>query len=296
MKTIGIYAKKIEKKDFEHLISIIEHINNRNSKVLIYKDVFDELKENNLIKIPIDFFETSKDLREKADFLLSLGGDGTMLSAVTLIEDSGIPVLGFNFGRLGFLTNSNTTDIQKAIDSLFSNNFTLSKRSLLKLKTLNNKNIEHKLNFALNDISITKKDSNSMILIHTFINNNILHSLWADGIIISTPTGSTAYSLSCNGPIVTPDCQNFIITPIAPHNLSVRPVVIPNNTQIKLIVESKYNSKFNLTLDSCTYSIKTLTEISIEKENFEINLVNLEQTNFLQTIRDKLNWGIDKRN
>lgn len=295
MKTIGIYAGRFDIREIEHLKSIIQEIEKHNGRIMIYKDTFKKVSEYLENKEKIEIFENAEQLQSEADFLLSLGGDGTLLSTVSFICNSGIPVLGFNFGRLGFLSNTKTSDIATAIESIFSGSYSISKRSLLKLKTINNQTFEKDLDFALNDISITKKESNYMLLIHTYVNGHKLHSLWADGIIISTPTGSTAYSLSCNGPIVTPDCQNFIITPIAPHNLSVRPVVIPNSSKIKFVVESK-NNTFNLTLDSKTHSVKSKSEICIEKENFEINLLNLAQSNFLETIRDKLSWGIDKRN
>lgn len=295
MKTIGIYAGKFDQKDKEYINTIIKEIEKRNGRIIFYEETLKKISSHLEKNQNFETFKNAEELSKNADFLFSLGGDGTLLSTVSFICDSGIPVLGFNFGRLGFLSNTKTSDIETAIESIFKSSFTISKRSLLKLKTLNNEKIEKNINFALNDISITKKESNYMLLIHTYVDGFKLHSLWADGIIISTPTGSTAYSLSCNGPIVTPDCQNFILTPIAPHNLSVRPVVIPNSSKIKIIVESK-NNTFNLTLDSKTQSVKSNSEICIEKEEFDINLVNLNQSNFLDTIRDKLSWGVDKRN
>jgi len=226
--------------------------------------------------------------------LISIGGDGTLLDSVTYVRDSNIPILGINIGRLGFLSNIDINNIKLGINAIFTNNFCLSKRSLLELKSISNTKVPD-INFAINDITISKKDSNSMIVIHTLVNNLHLNTYWADGLIVSTPTGSTAYSLSCSGPITTPDCENFIITPIAPHNLSVRPVIIPDNAEIKLIVESR-NKFFNLTLDSRTISIKANTEIIIKKANFNINLATLHDNCFFQIIRDKLHWGDDKRN
>ena len=294
MKTIGIYSRKINLNHRKAYQSIISEIEGNEGKVIVYEPLLEKIKKNLKISNKIDIFKDYNELKKKVKLLISIGGDGTLLDSVTYVRDSNIPILGINIGRLGFLSNIDINNIKLGINAIFTNNFCLSKRSLLELKSISNTKVPD-INFAINDITISKKDSNSMIVIHTLVNNLHLNTYWADGLIVSTPTGSTAYSLSCSGPITTPDCENFIITPIAPHNLSVRPVIIPDNAEIKLIVESR-NKFFNLTLDSRTISIKANTEIIIKKANFNINLATLHDNCFFQIIRDKLHWGDDKRN
>jgi len=215
------------------------------------------------------------------------------LDTVTLIRDSKIPILGINTGRLGFLSNISIQEIDQAMDALHSKKYTVDERALLKVKTEDN--LFGETNFALNELTIHKKDSSSMITIHAYINDQYLNSYWADGLIIATPTGSTAYSLSCAGPIVVPGSENFVITPIAPHNLNVRPIVVSDNSEIKLKIEGR-GMQFLASLDSRSETIDSKYELTIVKEKFKIGLIQLENQDFLRTIRNKLMWGIDKRN
>lgn len=225
--------------------------------------------------------------------MISLGGDGTLLDTVTLVRDSGIPILGINYGRLGFLANIGREEIVSAIEAIANRNYVLDKRSLIHLES--NVKIFGKTPYALNEFTILKKDSSSMIKIHTYLNGEFLNTYWADGLIVSTPTGSTGYSLSCNGPVVFPDNSSFIITPVAPHNLNIRPIIVPDNTIISFELEGRAD-EFVCTLDSRREVISKEIQLAVKKEAFYVNLIRLNENNFLQTLRDKLSWGLDKRN
>ncbi len=292
MIKIGIFGKNLKSETFPFIQTLFDKLKLVGAEVFIHIEIYNLVKES-VHLYEFKTFSGYHDIHQNLDFLISLGGDGNMLSTVTLVRDSGIPVIGINLGRLGFLASINKEQIHKAIDSLVEKNYSLESRSLLKLST---PHLEFEdLNFALNEISIYKKLPNSMITVNVHVNGQYLNSYWSDGLIVATPTGSTAYSLSTGGPILHPDSQNFIITPIAPHNLSVRPVVIPDNSVVQLQVEER-DGGFLLSLDSRTIELKSGIDLTIEKENFNIKLVRLPDENFFATIRAKLLWGIDKRN
>ena len=226
------------------------------------------------------------------DFIISFGGDGTLLNTVTNVGRKGIKILGVNVGKLGFLSFDVYDVFEKLIHDIQEDNYTLEKRTLVSIK---NKNTNIQNNFALNEISVIKKDSSSMIKIHCFIDNKFICTYWSDGLIISTPTGSTGYSLSCGGPILTPDSKNLLITPISPHNLSLRSIIISEKSKIKLEIEKqKYN--FLVSMDSRSYTFKGDQKFIIEKSNFNINLIHPNNFDFFKTLRKKLNWGLDLRN
>jgi NAD+ kinase len=212
---------------------------------------------------------------------------------MTLVREAGIPVMGINLGRLGFLSSISTSGIDNAIDSILAKDYKLDQRTLVKLTQP--KDLFGRLNYGLNDLTITRKDSASLIVLHVYIDDLFLNSYWADGLIIATPTGSTAYSLSCGGPILTPGSANFVLTPIAPHNLTVRPIVIPNSSKIRIIAEGR-DEQFLVSLDSRRAVIYSNFELVIEKAEFNINVVQLREMNFYATIREKLKWGLDARN
>jgi NAD+ kinase len=212
---------------------------------------------------------------------------------LTQVQDSGIPVLGINVGRLGFLSSISTQEINQCLDSLFKGHFTIDKRRLLRLDS--SINLFGDVNYALNELTIHKKDSSSMIIINTYINGEYLNSYWADGLIIATPTGSTGYSLSCGGPIIAPYSENFVITPIAPHNLNVRPIVVSDENVISLEVEGR-SQYFIASLDSRSVTIDSSVSLAIKKSDFTMNLLRIGNDNFLDTLRKKLNWGLDSRN
>lgn len=227
-----------------------------------------------------------------ANYLVSVGGDGTMLDAITYVGRTGVPVMGINLGRLGFLSSIHKEDIEQAIDDLLSGQFRIDKRSLLRLETEDG--IFGDFNYALNELTVNKKDTGSMILVNVFVNDIPLNGYWGDGLIIATPTGSTAYSLSCNGPILSPDSENFIITPIATHNLTVRPVVIPDKSEITLKVDGRF-SQYLVGLDNRYETIGASTKMLVRKETFQVNIVQRLNDNFFSTLRQKLMWGHDMR-
>jgi NAD+ kinase len=256
-------------------------------------------KFNNFIKEKITLpkntatFDSHKDLLNQADVLLSLGGDGTLLDTLSLVRDSQIPIIGINFGRLGFLASINKNEIDTAINALVNGDYTLDKRGILNLESKND--LFKDENFALNDITIHRRDNSAMMIIHAFLNGEFVNSYWADGLIIATPTGSTAYSLSCGGPIILPNAQSFVITPIAPHNLNVRPIIVPDDVELAFEIEAR-STKFLLSCDSRTETVDRSVKITISKAKFNVNLVRLNNESYLTTLRNKLLWGIDTRN
>ena len=293
MKNIAIYGKSISENNLKFLEALIITLKDElNPQLFIHQSL---AEHSSLIeKFKINFFDDQDLLANGIDLLISFGGDGTLLDTVTMIKDSNIPVLGINAGRLGFLANITQEDIVLAVKALKNKDYKLDQRSLLsvKSKTLSDNKTS---NFALNEITFHKKDSSSMLKIDAFLNNEFLNSYWADGLIISTPTGSTAYSLSCGGPIISPGTNNFVITPVSPHNLNLRPMVVSDNVLIRLRAESR-ESQFLLTMDSRSISIENNEEIFISKADFSIKLIELPDHNFFKTIRNKLFWGKDSRN
>ncbi|MES2592865.1 MAG: NAD kinase [Bacteroidota bacterium] len=290
---IAIFGRSITDNNSEPIRLLFEQLNEYSIELIIYEPFYEFLKQKTQIHGAVKTFTSHSDLDKDVDFMLSLGGDGTFLETLTYIRNSGIPILGINTGRLGFLANVAKTEINEAINALVHKKFSIETRSLLCLT--DSGNLFGEVNYALNELTILKKDSSSMITIHTYINGDYLNSYFADGLIIATPTGSTAYSLSCGGPLVMPGSQNFVITPIAPHNLNVRPLVISDNNVIKLKVEGR-SSHYLASLDSRSEIIDSSVELTIKKADFSLNLIKLENQSFFNTIRNKLLWGLDKRN
>jgi NAD+ kinase len=233
------------------------------------------------------------EIRGRADVLLSLGGDGTLLETIAFVQNSGIPVLGINTGRLGFLAGVTPEEASGFAARLLSKQYALDKRTLLRVDRPDD--LFGDVNYALNEFTVQRRESSAMLTIHTWVNGEFLNAYWADGLIISTPTGSTAYSLSCGGPLMIPDAKSFVITPLSPHNLNVCPLVIPDDSVIKLKVEGR-SPQFLATLDARERSFGTDTEIIIRREDFKISLIRFHEQHFFQTIRQKLNWGQDRRN
>lgn len=290
--TIAVYARSTKDNLSKYLEEIHAYFQKENVELIVYEPFYRYLKAHTDINLEVGFFSNSEELIKKAFYLICLGGDGTMLEAVSLVRKSGIPVLGVNTGRLGFLSPVNKDDLPSALQKLLREKFTLDKRELIEFEGCNN--CFKELNFALNEFTIHKKDTSSMIHIDTYVDDVFLNSYFADGLIVSTPTGSTAYSLSCGGPIMMPDSDNFIITPIAPHNLAVRPIVISNNREVRFNVTGR-SEDFKVALDSRSATVPVNTEIRIRKADFRVNLINLEGQQFFSTLRNKMMWGIDKR-
>lgn len=290
---IAIYGRTTDDNTSEYIQLLFSKLSEYKSELYVHEAFYHFLKQKIRLSDAVKTFKSNTDINEKIDCMLSLGGDGTFLETVTLVQHSNIPVLGINTGRLGFLANVAKTEIQEAITALFEKKFTIEKRSMLCVS--NPKELFGEINYGLNELTVLKKDSSSMITIHAYINGEFLNSYFADGLIIATPTGSTAYSLSCGGPLVMPGSENFVITPIAPHNLNVRPFVISDNNIITLKVEGR-SKNYLVSLDSRTQTIDDSIEITIKKAPFYLNLIKLENQSFFDTMRKKLLWGLDKRN
>ena len=290
---VAIYSRVFEQSQREDVQRLLQELKANKIEPVLYKEFYEQI-------IPVIHFEempqifsVSDDLDESCDCLISLGGDGTLLDTVTLVRDKSIPLLGINFGRLGFLASIGKEDLESAVASLVKHTYVTDERTLLHLDS--NEPLFGETPYALNELAIHKLDTSSMIKIHTYLNGAFLNTYWADGLIVATPTGSTGYSLSCNGPVVFPDSGSFVITPVAPHNLNVRPIVVPDNNVISFEVEGRTDS-FLCTLDSRKEIVRKDVQLAVKKEDFTVDLVRLNENNFLQTLRNKLSWGLDRRN
>jgi NAD+ kinase len=290
---VAIYGRKVNKQDVADYENLLKIIKDFGWNAILEKDLKKELEKKSNIGSHCDTFSTHKDFKKGIDFAFSIGGDGTFIKTVSYIRDSGVPILGINTGRLGFLANISRDQIHSTMEMIDQKKYVFQKRSLLRVETEDN--LFGDDNIALNEVTLHKKDTASMITVHASLDGNYLNSYWADGLIVSTPTGSTAYSLSCGGPIITPGCQVHILTPIAPHNLNVRPVVVPDHMPIKLKIEGR-ERKYLISLDANSKNIPQGSELIIKKAEFMINVMKFEDNNFLDTIRNKMLWGIDKRN
>lgn len=290
---IAIYGRPFNVQSIAYAQQVVDALLKQNVEVIIYEEFYRFLSQNNVKLDNTATFNSHQELINNTNYLLSLGGDGTLLDTVTLVRDSNIPILGINFGRLGFLATVNKLDIDKAIDSLIKGHYTLDTRALIRLES--SSSIFGDVNFGLNEVTIHKQDASPMIIIHTYLNGEFLNSYWADGLIVSTPTGSTAYSLSCGGPIIFPRSGNFVITPICAHNLNVRPVVLSDSNVITFEIESRA-SQFLVSIDSRTVTVDNNIQIAVRRENFQLNLLRLNNENYLETLRQKLMWGLDSRN
>lgn len=288
---VALYGRPVQGAQTEFTETVLNILSANKCNVIVHRPYFAALRKQG--KIDYEVFDSYDDIKGKVDFLFSIGGDGTLLDTILLVKDSGIPIVGINAGRLGFLSSVSKENLPNAVESLLKGHYTTEARSLLRLES--NHPLFEKDNIALNDFTLMKKETSSMITIHTYLNGEYLNSYWADGLIISTPTGSTGYSLSCGGPIVVPQSDNFLITPISPHNLNVRPIVVSDKNVISLEVEGR-GQYFMATLDSRSVSIDATYQLAIRRESYNINLVRLSNENFLSTLRNKLNWGLDKRN
>lgn len=292
---VGIYGQSNNVNTIKYVDVLVNILSKSNISIVFEENFYRSFQEQKNHTVNFETFSEYKDLDTSFDLFFSVGGDGTFLRSITFVRDLNIPIIGINTGRLGFLATIQKEKISQAIDQILKNQFTIQNRSLLCVQT-NNKNTDLKdLSFALNEISISRKNTASMITVETKLDNEYLTTYWSDGLIISTPTGSTGYSLSCGGPIISPTSKNLVLTPIAPHSLAVRPLVIPENTKIELKIESRDNEAL-MTLDSRITTISNTTIIKIEKCNFTIKTIQLSNQTFIKTLRQKLLWGEDKRN
>jgi NAD+ kinase len=289
----AIYSRLMDDEQQKDVQLFFDELANQQIEPVIFHNFFEQIKDS--IHLPADTktFSLSEDLTEEIEFIISLGGDGTLLDTVTLVRNKTISIMGINFGRLGFLASIGREEVKKAVQAIAKRTYVEDTRTLIHLDS--SLPMFGKVPYALNDFSIHKRDVASMIKIHTYLNGEFLNTYWADGLIVATPTGSTGYSLSCNGPVVFPDSGSFVITPVAPHNLNVRPIIIPDNNIISFEIESRAD-EIICALDSRREIVSSNVQLAIKKEAFDIKLVRLSENNFLQTLRNKLTWGLDKRN
>ena len=292
---IAIYGQFYQRYSLIPVETLLNVLHNKPVDVFIEAQFFKSIKEAEDINVSLNDFKTFSSLDTSFDLLISIGGDGTILRAITFVRDLSIPIVGINTGRLGFLATIKKNDIEKAIDNIINGNYRISERSLLTIATEPENKDLLDFNIALNEIAVSRKNTTSMITVETSLNNEYLTSYWADGLIVSTPTGSTGYSLSCGGPVITPETNSFVLTPIAPHNLNARPLVIQDSTEIKLRVSGREDS-YLVSLDSRIATLDNNSTIIIKKADFKIKMIELTGESFLHTLREKLLWGEDKRN
>jgi NAD+ kinase len=290
---IAIYSRVMDWDQEQEIQRFFNALSNKKIQPVIFHPYFEQILSRIQLPANTTTFSQYTDLDSSIDFLISLGGDGTMLDTVTLVTNKNIPVLGINFGRLGFLASIGKEEVEAAIDAIIKRSFVIDKRSLLHLDS--NKQLFGDTPYGLNEFAIHKTDTSPMIKIHTYLNGEFLNTYWADGLIVSSPTGSTGYSLSCNGPVVFPDSSSFVITPVAPHNLNVRPIVVPDTNIISFEVEGRTET-FICALDARRHVVEKKIQLAVKKEEFTLSLVRLNENNFLQTLRSKLMWGLDSRN
>jgi NAD+ kinase len=290
---VAVYSRVF---DTEHQVALqrfFSSLQDQKMRAIIYLPFFEQIKETLNLPGDTETFSLAEDLTEDINVVISLGGDGTLLDTITLIREKKIPIMGINFGRLGFLAGIGPEQVEEAVKAIANRTYVTDTRTLIHVDA--NVPLFGNVPYALNEFSIHKRDVSSMIKIHTYLNGEFLNTYWADGLIVATPTGSTGYSLSCNGPIVFPDSGSFVITPVAPHNLNVRPIVVPDNNVISFQIESR-SDQIICALDSRREIIGKQIELSVRKEKFSANLLRLSENNFLHTLHNKLTWGLDKRN
>lgn len=289
---IVLHSLSLKAEVFPNVQELFNHLTQHQFEIFATKQFDRQLKIAGNKSLSYRVLENPADMASM-DFMISIGGDGTLLDSVCLVGALEIPILGLNTGRLGFLATVASEKIAEAIHDLATENFQIESRSLISLQS--SKKLFNGLNFGLNEFTIHKRDTSSMITVHTYIDGKYLNSYWADGLIVSTPTGSTGYSLSCGGPLISPEAKNLVITPVSPHNLNVRPIIVSDESEISFEIEGR-TEKFLISLDSRSTSISSEVNLSVRKENFSAKLVKLPHYHFFDTLRQKLNWGFDMRN
>jgi|TARA_B110000914_G_scaffold180239_1_gene162419 NAD+ kinase len=291
---IAVYGPLYNERSKSTIKILIEYLKTQNADVFFEKDFYESVLKNSNIDIESFRCDTFKSLDTSFELLISIGGDGTILRAITYVKDLNIPIVGINTGRLGFLATIPMNTVEKALNEIFDGNYRISKRSLLAI-SIDEGEAVFDLNFALNEITVSRKNTTSMISVETWLDDEYLTSYWADGLIVSTPTGSTGYSLSCGGPVIMPESDSLVLTPIAPHNLNARPLVISSNKIIKLKVSGREDEHL-VSLDSRIKTLPNNTTITIQKAPFNMHMIELKDERFIETLRKKLLWGADQRN
>lgn len=289
---IALHGRDSQHKSTRLIEQVITSLVTKKHEVIISKNFMDHIPSEKIKQLKLKTFDAGEPLR-KVHFFLSMGGDGTLLESVTYVGKTGVPILGINTGRLGFLATIHRDDIEKALENLLAGNFEIDERTLLHLTS--NPPLFQGMSYALNDFTIMKKDSSSMITVHVHVDGELLNSYWSDGIIVSTPTGSTGYSLSCGGPLLYPRSPSFVITPVSPHNLTARPIVVADSSEITFQIEGR-SKKFLVSLDSRYETVPGSVKLRLNKEKFTVKLILLPGYHYFKTLRQKLNWGLDARN
>ncbi|MEY4279011.1 MAG: hypothetical protein RL377_1015 [Bacteroidota bacterium] len=291
---VAIYSRGVDLDQQQSLNALLLELNRYDITIYVFEDLLNKFSlVNPPGKTALIPFSCSSDLHNTIDCLISLGGDGTVLDAITLVGDTNIPILGINYGRLGFLASISKDELSLMVDALVNRTYVIEKRTLIHLDS--NLPIFGTTPFALNEFAIHKRDTSPMIKIHTYLNGEFLNSYWADGLIVATPTGSTGYNMSCNGPILFPDSASFVITPVAPHNLNVRSIVVPDTSVISFEIEGR-TEELICALDARKEIVGKRIELAVKKENFAVHFIRLNENSYLTTLRTKLTWGLDKRN
>jgi NAD+ kinase len=290
---IAIHGRNFKEDAKPQIQAMFDELAARNVELQLSEAFYTFIQKAGIKKQPpVNLFSHYKDIFD-ADLVFSVGGDGTLLETVTYVGEREIPILGINTGTLGFLATTSPPQIKYAIDSIFNGYFSYDDRSLIKLES--DRDVFDGLNFGLNEFTVVKRDTSSMIIVNTYINGEYLNSYWADGLIVATPTGSTGYSLSCGGPVLMPQTNNFIITPVSPHNLNVRPLIVSDESIISFDIQGR-SKNYLISLDSRSKVVDATVQLAVKKENFRARLMKLNGDNYLHTLRNKLNWGLDKRN
>ena len=291
---VAIYSRGVDIDQQQSLQALLLALDKYAVTIYVYEELLEKFNlQASAGKEPLIAFNSFSSIHDSIDCLISLGGDGTVLDAVTIVGDSQIPILGINYGRLGFLATISKDELSIMVDALVNRSYVIEKRSLLHLDA--NLSVFGAAPFALNEFSIHKRDTSPMIKIHTYLNGEFLNSYWADGLIVSTPTGSTGYNMSCNGPILFPDSASFVITPVAPHNLNVRSIIVPDSSVISFEIEGR-TEELICALDARKEIVPKNIQLAIKKETFSVNFIRLNENSYLTTLRTKLTWGLDKRN
>ncbi len=289
---IAIYGKTFNKNYSTHAQHLFDYLGQKKMRFVVEKNFFHLMRDEAKLNIEADTFQNFNEIKKNTEVVFSMGGDGTILESVVMIKESEIPILGINFGRLGFLASLGRDQIQAAVDAIAKGGYMIDRRTLIELQT--SKPLFED-SFALNDMTIQRRDQSSMITVNAYLNGELLNTYWADGLIVSTPTGSTGYSLSCGGPILYPTSANFVITPVAPHNLNVRPMVVSDEAILSFEVTGRGDS-FLCTLDARAKAIDASFQLAVRKAPFHANIVRLTDQSFLTALKTKLNWGSDQRN
>lgn len=289
----AIYSRVMEVDQQQYVQLFFDELERQKIEPVIFHQYYEQIRD--IINLPPSTatFSLSEHLTDEIEFIVSLGGDGTLLDTVALVRDKPVSIMGINFGRLGFLASIGREEVTTAVKALTKRTYIIDKRTMIHVDA--DLPLFGNVPYGLNEFSLHKRDTASMIKIHTYLNGEFLNTYWADGLIVATPTGSTGYSLSCNGPIVFPESGSFVITPVAPHNLNVRPIIVPDDNIISFEIESR-SENIICALDSRREIVGKNVSLAVKKEDFMINLLRLSENNFLQTLHNKLTWGLDKRN